>query len=142
MNEKMEKKTGRGRKVAAGTLLGLGVLGIGMAAASQLGMTWQGNFQAGAVEVDADCQTGDITVGYDDPAFADATADTPWEIANVNFAEISAACDTKSYEVAYKAGGDWVALGTGTVDGTDLAVALPTAVLPQNITDFALTIFD
>lgn len=142
MSEKMEKKAGRGRKVAAGALLGLGVLGIGMAAASQLGMTWSGNFQAGAVEVDADCQAGIISVGYDDPAFKDATAPTPWEIANVNFTGISEACDTKSYEAAYKTDGDWVQLDAGNVAGASLAVALPANVLPQDITEFALTIFD
>ncbi len=136
------KKEGRARRIAAGTLVGLGVLGLGMAAASQLGMSWEGNFQAGNVVVDADCQTsGAVDVSYDEPKFQGA-GDIPWGIENVQFSKIDAACEGLNYESAYKIGdGDWVVLDTGTVAGTVVTDSLASAGDVQKITDFALTIY-
>ncbi len=134
-----EKKQGRARKVAAGTLLGLGVLGIGMAAASQLEMNWNGNFQAGAVAVDADCQTSEIEVSYNDPDFA-GSAGVPWTIDQVNFDSIDAKCDGGKYEVAYKTDDNWIELDKGTASAGVLSVDVP-GVDTQTITGFALTIY-
>lgn len=134
----------RARKVAAGSLLGLGVLGIGLAAASQLTLGWQGTFQAGAVTVNSECQNTDITVSFDSPEF-EGTKDVPWTIANVNFDSIDPECVNSSYEIAYKtADSDWnnyVTGGTISQAGV-LTAALPSGVIPEDISDFALTIYD
>lgn len=139
MNENKKKRDGR--KILAGLLAGLGLLGLSVAAASQLNLGWDGNFQAGAVKVDADCQTSAITVAFDDPEFA-ADTDIPWDIENVNFDAIDAACNGLNYEVAYKVDGaaNWVELTSGTAATGKLTVAMP-AVDPQTVTDFALTIY-
>lgn len=140
---KTEKNEGRGRKIVAGTLVGLGVLGLGMAAATQLNLGWAGQFQAGTVDVNADCQTGEITVSYDRPEFAEA-AETPWSIANVNFAGIDDKCEGLNYQVAYKVseGESWVEDATGKIPAdADLSVAVPAAVDVQDIAEFALTIY-
>ena len=136
-----EKKNGRARKIAAGSLLGLGLLGLGVAAASQLDLVWGGNFQAGAVEVKADCQTDEIAVGCADPAFAGA-ADVPWSIASVSFSDIDGKCLGLAYETAYKVDGGtgWVKLSGGTVGGDVITNSIPEDADVQEITDFALTI--
>lgn len=145
-NEEMktEKNEGRGRKIVAGTLVGLGVLGLGMAAATQLHLGWNGNFQAGTTVVDADCQPSDqeIGVSYDDPDFA-ASETTPWTIENVNFTNIDDKCDGLSYEVAYKIGEgtEWIAGGIGTVDGNTVTDTLANIDDIQKVTEFALTIY-
>lgn len=135
-----QESTGRGRKVAAGALAALGVLGLGLAAASQLNLTWAGNFQAGAVEVSADCQTEAVTVSFANPEF-DGTVTAPWTIDSVDFANVSPECANMAYEASYKvAGADWTAPTTGTVQGTTITVPL-TGVDPQEIAEFALTIY-
>lgn len=145
-NEEMktEKNERRGRKIVAGTLVGLGVLGLGMAAATQLNLGWTGNFQAGTTVVDADCQPSEETIGvsYDDPDFA-ASATTPWSIANVNFTDINNACVGKTYEVAYKIGegAEWQKGGTGTVQGDTVTDELSGIDDIQKVTEFALTIY-
>lgn len=132
----------RRRKTAALVVGFFGVASLAMAAATQLNLFWAGNFQAGAVTVNADCQTSQITVGYDAPTFTAAQNPHPWSITNVNFTNIDAACATLDYEVAYKTTGNWVSLGTGTVGGT--SVAVPVAAIGaanlQDVTEYALTI--
>ncbi len=132
----------RGRKIAAGVLLVLGLGGATAAAAAQLGISWSGSFQAGAVAVNADCQPSSksITSSFDTPTFS-GTASLPWTIANVKFAGVDDACKTYNYEAAYKASsGDWVKLGTGTVTGATVSVPLG-SVDPQTIKQVALTIY-
>lgn len=141
---KTEKNEGRGRKIVAGTLVGLGVLGLGMAAATQLNLGWDGQFQAGTTTVKADCQTSEIDVSYDDPEFAGAVV-TPWTIENVNFANIDAKCGGLNYEVAYKVSevDGWVKDAQGIVaeKGGTISVATPDGVDVQEIAEFALTIY-
>lgn len=139
-----EQNNGKARKVAAGALLGVGVLGIGLAAASQLNLEWQGNFQAGAVTVNSECQETPITVTFDAPEF-DESETAPWTIAGVNFDSIDNACVGSTYEVAYRTAddGDWDNYVTGktiAAEGT-LNEALPADVIPEDIKGFALTIY-
>ena len=132
----------RGRKIAAGALLILGIGGATAAAAAQLNLTWTGSFQAGAVSVTADCQPSSkaITSSFDAPTFA-GSAGLPWTVANLKFAGIDEACKTLNYEAAYQlSAGDWVKLGSGTVAGSTLTVALGT-VDPQAVKQVALTIY-
>lgn len=139
---KTEKNEGRGRKIVAGTLVGLGVLGLGMAAATQLNLGWSGNFQAGTVEVESDCQTSAISVTFSDPALnAEGAQDNPWSIDNVQFSGIDGACVGLNYEVAYKStdSDGWTTLATGTAD-TTITAALPEGDW-QDLSDFALTIY-
>lgn len=135
-------KRTRGRKIAAGALLILGLGGATAAAAAQLNLTWAGSFQAGAVSVVADCQPSSktITSSFDTPSFSGSSS-LPWSVANVKFAGIDDACKTFSYEAAYKlSSGDWVKLGTGTVTGATVSVPLG-SVDPQNVKQVALTIY-
>lgn len=136
--------TTRRRRILAGGLITLAVAGAGLAAASELGLIWDGNFQAGAVQVEADCQPvgAEITVGFSDPTFT-AAATIPWSIADVRFSDVDAACAGLSYEIAYQVNdsGTWVQLpgGAGTISGT--TITGPTGTIdPQTITDLALTI--
>lgn len=148
--KKDEKKSmtrrneGLARKLAAGLLAGLGILGLGVAAASQLNMAWAGNFQAGNVTIDADCQVENqaVNVNFDKPEFVATVHDSelPWGVANVNFTNVSGECNAKSYEAAYKTDGTWTELSNGTVNGTSIAVPLGT-VDPQTIDEVALTIY-
>lgn len=135
-----ETTDGRTRRAAAWVLGGLGILGLGVAAASQLNMDWDGNFQAGNVIVDADCQDGTIDVSFDDPKFDAVDAELPWTIANVNFAGVDNECVGLDYEAAYKTGGEWEQLDSGTVTAPSFTVALD-GVDPQTIDEVALTIY-
>ncbi|CAM5788969.1 hypothetical protein [Cellulomonas persica] len=143
----MSKKNSR-RKVMAVGLAIVGVAGLSLASASQLNLSWTGNFQTGSVEVDASCQpTGSpITTAFSTPSF-DGTVTSPWKVANVTFSGVDAECAGKKYEAAYKlATGDWVKLtgasapSVGAAGGT-LTVALPTGVAPDTIAQFALSIY-
>jgi hypothetical protein len=135
--------TRRGRKIAAGALLILGLSGATAAAAAQLNLSWTGSFQAGSTSVTADCQTsGTITSSFDTPTFS-GTSSLPWAVANVKFAGVASTCGGLKYEVAYKTTGDWVQLGTtATVptNGGTISAALG-SVDPQTITKLALTIY-
>ena len=135
-------RTRNHKKIAATALLILGLGGASAAAAAQLGMSWTGSCQAGATSVSADCQPSSetITSSFDTPSFS-STSSLPWTVANVKFANIDNSCKNHTYEAAYKvAGGDWVKLGTGTVDGTSVSVSLG-SVDPQTIKQFALSIY-
>ena len=143
----MSKKNNR-RKVMAVGLAIVGVAGLSLASASQLNLTWSGNFQTGAVTVDASCQpaANAITTSFSTPTF-DGAVTSPWRVANVVFYGVHADCANKKYEAAYKlATGDWVkftpttapSVGTG---GGSLTVALPSGVAPDTIAQFALTIY-
>lgn len=132
------------RRAAAIALVAVGAAGLTMAAASQLTMSWTGNFQAGSVVVSADCQptASTISAAFSTPTFA-AAQTLPWNVASVSFSGIHASCNTKTYQAAYKlATGDWVAFGaTGTVAGTSVSVAIPSGVDAQAIKSVALTIY-
>jgi hypothetical protein len=132
------------RRAAAIALVAVGAAGLTMAAASQLTMSWTGNFQAGSVVVSADCQptASTISAAFSTPTFA-AAQTLPWNVASVSFSGIHASCNTKTYQAAYKlATGDWVAFGaTGTVAGTSVTVAIPSGVDAQAIKSVALTIY-
>ncbi|GEM_PF-438284 len=143
----MSKKNNR-RKVMAVGLAIVGVAGLSLASASQLNLSWSGNFQTGTVAVNASCQPAatPITTSFATPTF-DGTVTAPWKVANVTFSGVDAACATKKYEAAYKlASGDWVkftpasAPSVGAAGGS-LTVALPTGVAPDTIAQFALTIY-
>ena len=132
------------RKTAAIGFIVAAVLSAGVASATQLNMIWGGNFQAGAVSVQADCQptAETITAKFGAPAFA-ATATTPWTVAKVTFSGVNAACVGASYEGAYKlATGDWVKITGGTVALTTSSfdMALPAGLDVQTVKNLALTI--
>lgn len=144
----MSTKKNHRRKVLAVGLAIVGVAGLSLASASQLNLSWSGNFQTGSVEVDASCQpsTSPITTSFSTPSF-DGTTTTPWKVSNVTFSGVSIDCANKKYEAAYKlATGDWVKL-TGSsapsvgVNGGALTVALPSGVSADSIAQFALTIY-
>ena len=130
----------KGRKIAAIGLLGLGIAGMGLGAATQLNLLWNGKYQAGAVTVNADCQgEGEITVGFDKPVFISGQT-IPWNIANVKFSDIHADCVGSNYEVAYNTGSGWSELGSGKVAGDAVTVSLSSVDDIQAIKEFALTI--
>ncbi|MFT4109286.1 hypothetical protein [Propionicimonas sp.] len=142
MSESTTPARRRGKKIAATTLLVLGLGGASAAAAAQLGMSWTGSFQAGATSVTADCQPSSktITSSFDKPTFSSSST-LPWTVANVTFANIDDACKTLNYEAAYKlSSGEWVKLGTGTVTGTTVSVPLG-SLDPQSIKQVALSIY-
>ncbi len=114
---------------------------MGLAAATQLDLGWAGNFQAGAVTVDADCQTSEITTKFTDPEFANS-ADIPWDVDGVEFTGIDSACSGMSFEATYRTGsGEWSAPATGTVSGSVIDFQVPAGVDVQKIDEFALTIY-
>ena len=132
----------------------VGVAGLSLASASQLGFNWTSStFQAGTVPtVTTDCQpSGEkITAGYAAPTFT-STQSTPWSVQTITFSGIDKLCDTKNFEVAYSTTTgptNWVQLtgGTGVVTATSstlssnvITVTLP-AVDVASITGWALTI--
>jgi hypothetical protein len=142
------------KKTAAIGLAVLGVAGLTTAAASQLNLQWTGAFQAAAVTVAADCQPTNetISVAFTDPLFTASggnVAGAAWNVANLNFTNINAACATKSYQVAYSTDGStWVQLGgAGTVASpvapattSTVSVALG-SVDPQGIKKVSLAIY-
>jgi hypothetical protein len=136
----------KSRRAGVIALIAVGAAGLSMAAASQLSLSWTGNFQAGSVAVNADCQTSatPITAKFSTPAFAGSQS-LPWSVANVTFSGIDTACQSKSYQAAYKlATGDWVAFaaaGTIGASATSVSVALPAGVDVQAIKNVALTIY-
>ena len=138
--EQQTKAPNKGRKAAAIGPLGLGVAGMALGAATQLDLLWAGKYQAGAVDVNADCQLENetITVSFGDPAF-EAGEDIPWEITTAHFTDVSDECTGLDYEVAYRTDGDWTSLDKGKVANKAIAVTIPSGKV-QDITEFALTI--
>ncbi|WP_188042914.1 hypothetical protein [Changpingibacter yushuensis] len=147
MNNNSSSRINNRRKGAAVLLAAIAARGIGFGAASQLNLSWNGTYQAGSVTVDSNCQaTGqDITVGFSDPIF-NAAVTLPWTISTIQFADVSDACNTKSYSVAYQSSGsdEWTELVSGqtlNLSNGAFDVDLPSSVDPQEITNVALTIY-
>ena len=142
------------RKSLAIGLAVVGVAGLSLASASQLGFNWTSStFQAGTVPtVTTDCQLSadKITAGYAAPTFT-STQSTPWSVQTITFSGIDQACNAKNFEVAYSTTSGstvWVQLpgGTGSVSATSstlssnvITVPLPTVDV-ASITGWALTI--
>lgn len=133
-------------KLAASAFLGLGVVGLGVAAASHFSGTWQGNFQAGSVLSDSNCQPSNQPIGggFAPPTF-DPNAATPWTPSGVLFTGISSNCLGANYQVAYRDHGDWELLGsadaTGVVSGSQVSVSLG-SVDWDDTSQFAISFFD
>jgi len=137
----MSENKNRKARAAAVALAIVGVAGLSMAAAAQLNLNFTGSFQAGAVDVDADCQTSPITVSYAAPTF-NAGDTVPWKVATLDFTAIDSACNNKGFKAAYKLGSaDWVEFATGTTATGTLTVDLPDEVDANAISDVALTIY-
>ena len=141
----MNNKKSRTARSAAVVLAVVGIAGLSMAAATQLDMSWNGEFQAGRTTVTADCQPGDQKIGV---AFSDPVASTggtlPWSIGKLEFSGINTDCEGSRYKVDYKvtASSQWVSLADGTnlaLDSGVLAINLG-SVDPQKIAEVALTI--
>ena len=135
----MSTKQKNRRKAIAVGLAVVGVAGLSLASASQLNLTWAGQYQAGNVTVSGECQASTVAVAFSTPTFA-AAQTNPWTVSNVTFTSIDAACAGKKYAVAYKTTGSWVELTSGTAATGVLTVAAPTGVDPSSITGFALSI--
>lgn len=135
------------RSLVPGALLVLGLGGLGMAAASELELSWDGTFQAGALDVQADCQDGPIDVAFTERAFASGVK-VPWTIDSVEFTGISEKCHRMDYEAAYKLSqdGEWSLLDSRSLEvGRSIFAWLRDAdsqetVDPQEVFEIALTI--
>jgi len=133
------------RSIAPAVLIAAGLAGLGLAAASELDLNWNGTFQAGTVPVAADCQADGetVAVAFSEPTFTagGANTETPWTVAELEFSNISEACVGGSYEVAVRDAGttSWTELANGTVNGTTLTAPIG-AANPQNFDEVALTI--
>ena len=131
------------RPIAPIVLIVAGLAGLGLAAASELTLNWNGTFQAGTIPVTADCQEdGEIAVAFSEPTLTASTANTntPWTVAELEFSNISTACTDHAYEVAVRSGDmSWTKLANGTVNGTTLTAPIG-AANPQNFDEVALTI--
>lgn len=141
----MSNKNNKKRTVAIG-IAALGVAGLAISAAATLTLKWDGNFEAGAIDVNATCQ-GDtpVNVGFGEVAFA-ATEDVPWEVESLEFSNIqAAACKDMNYEAAIKVNsGDWEKIVGGEIGANDtsVSVSLPEGVDADDVTDVAFTIFN
>ncbi|HLS03591.1 MAG TPA: hypothetical protein VK030_02410 [Actinomycetales bacterium] len=137
----MNKKNERKRKVAIG-IAGLGVAGLAISAAATLNLNWQGNFEAGAIEVGAQCQDGvAVDVRFGTPQFS-ASASVPWAVNTLEFTGVAENCEAKNYAVAIKTDADWIEIvDQGTVSGTSISTPL-TSHDAEDVTEVALTIFD
>lgn len=132
------------RPIAPAVLIVAGLAGLGLAAASELDLNWNGTFQAGTVPVTADCQADGetVAVAFSEPTFTagGANTETPWTVAELEFSNISEACVGGSYEVAVRSGDtSWTKLASGTINGTTLTAPIG-AANPQNFDEVALTI--
>lgn len=148
-----ENTATRGRlpKIFAGLLFVLGGAGLTFAAATQLDEAWSGNFQAGSLLAETNCQPADqpVTGKLGKPVFKEAAAagEQPWAITQVEFSNISEKCIGLNYEVAFRSGSgsDWEPLESGTAHGI---VAGPMVVadlggLDSTLpTEFAIVFFD
>lgn len=109
-------------KIVASLLLALGIAGLTFAVATQLDEAWSGNFQAGSLLAEADCQPVDQPVvgKLGKPTFTETTTagQQPWVITQVEFSNISDQCAGLNYEIAYSTGSEWVLLESATAQGT------------------------
>lgn len=147
MNKTVRNKDSRKRKALALVLAALALVGFSFAAATQLQLKWNGNFQAGVVEVDADCQSGEITIAFNTPTYATTDVDKiPWTVDKLSVSDVDAGCNGMSYQVALSVDGeDWESsiLSSGTITLADSAftVDLPDTLDVQTISNIALTIY-
>ena len=147
MSETTTKKRKLSRPLRKATAIGFviaAVLSVGVASATQLNMIWGGNFQAGAVTVQADCQptAENITAKFGTPTW-NGTGTLPWTVSSVTFSGVNTACSGATYEGAYKlATGDWIKItgGTVTLTTTSFTMALPAGLDGSTIKNLALTI--
>ena len=147
MSETTSKKRKLSRPLRKATAIGFviaAVLSAGVASATQLSMIWGGNFQAGAVTVQADCQTsGDITAKFGTPTWT-GTGTVPWTVSSVTFSGVDATCGGANYDGAYKlaTSSDWTKITGGTVTLTNdsFTMELPAGLDGSTITNLALTI--
>ena len=147
MSETTTKKRKLSRPVRKVTAIGFviaAVLSAGVASATQLNMIWGGNFQAGAVTVQADSQPTDedITAKFSTPTWNE-TGTLPWTVSSVTFSGVNTDCSGATYEGAYKlATGEWnkITGGTVTLTNDSFTMELPTGLDGSTITNLALTI--
>lgn len=138
--------TRKRRRIVPGMFIAAGILGLGLAAASQLNLNWSGVYQDGTVVVDADCQEGPITVSFSDPDFQGSAAGNvaPWAIATIDFQDVDEACNGYSYQAAVRIEGPtdsgWQELGTAGIVSAPSIKAPLDGIAPHTITDVALTI--
>lgn len=135
-------------KIVAGLLLLLGFTGLTFAVATQLDEAWSGNFQAGSLLVESDCQLGNqvVTGKLGKPILREIAeaGESPWAVTQVEFSNISDRCTGMKYEVAYRTGSDWALLDSGTAQGivTGSQVIVDLGGLDSNIpTEFAIVFF-
>lgn len=135
-------------KIVAGVLFALGSAGLTFAAATQLDEAWSGNFQAGSLLTETNCQPADQPVNgkLGKPVLTDAaTGEQPWAITQVEFSNISEKCVGLNYEVAYRTGSDWLPLESGTAQGTVVGPQVRADLGdldPAAVTEFAIVFFD
>jgi hypothetical protein len=140
----MSKSTNR-RKSIAIALAVLGVAGLSLASASQLGLTGTTSVQSGILAVNADCQLiGPITVAFDTPTLVGGR----YVPVNVNLTKIDAGCVARTYKVALlKTDGTLIsesaALPVPAVVGpaTTSTITYPVGVSSDLVGKVALTIY-
>lgn len=145
----MSRKWSTRRKSLAIGLAVVGVAGLSLASASQLGLNWNSAvYQSGqTVAVDAVCQSGAVQAAYDAPVFTPAASGSPWVVSQVKFTGVDPKCAGKTVEVSYKvsATGQWQTDAVPTsakVSGTSITVPIPSTASSDTITNWALTIHD
>lgn len=133
------------RKIAAGALLGGGIAGLVSVAATQLDSAWSGDFQAGSTPTGEDCQPpGQPILGrLAGPVFV-GTCEQPWAVTQVEFLDIGSDCVGREYQIAYRAGDDWMVLGSdsahGTITGSTVTANLD-GLPVDGTTEFAISIY-
>jgi hypothetical protein len=148
----MSKSTNR-RKSIAIALAVLGVAGLSLASAAQLGLQGTASVQSGILAVNADCQpqASKITVSFAAPTLTTTAGITSYASAAVKLAGIdstAAGCLNKNYKLALlDVNGALVATIDAEVTGqisatnaTPLTLAIP-AGQDNNIKTVALTIY-
>jgi len=135
----MQKKNDRRKALAIGLAV-LGVAGLSVASASQLNLSAPSSVQAGAVDVDADCQptAKTIEVAFAEPALSGGS----YVSSSVNFSNVDEDCEERDFKVAFFDGSGGVLHETGgTVAGTTIIVPLGGAANQDNVARIALTIY-
>lgn len=136
------KTRNRTKGIVVGALA-VGLLGLGVASAANLGV--QANNELGAgTSVSASCQpagTGsDISVGFSAPTYV--AASRSFSVDTVKLGNIAGACNTKPYKlVVANAAGATLAEKTGVVAGPAMNVALPSAVDSASVGSVSLVIY-
>ena len=142
------------RKSLAIGLAVVGVAGLSLASASQLGFNWTAStFQAGVVPtVSTDCQpsTEKITAAYTAPQWTGGST-SPWAVQSITFTGVDKACDAKNFDVAYStaagastwtqyASASGKVVATSTTPGSNTVTVTVPSVDLASITGWALTI--